>query len=488
MKLLRHLLALAILAGFGYAYYQQQTAPRPTPQAERFDPFAGWKETAQEAPAFSANRAQTSPAEAADSSSENRETPPTATPAAPEVPRPIPFSVAGLDSVDADPASWADSLKARAQALQSGSTRESQPERPATIQRESAATDEKSSNNSKPAQKPADPFVEYAPNAADKPPAHRGNAPRQSAYRQLTLGVGSRKTVCVLDHSATEDGLLLSTLIAGLRREWTSDIERNREKSLVLLMGDHTVSRTSEETARELADVVRHLGPERLVHVHRGQDHRGWLRFSSDEESIAALMAVPGAYRIKADPALRLSPTRGQQATVRLELPENLTTREQSTVQLLQATLLGNWSDQLQLAHSGQGIASLPPAAQPQQKSLGETTSSFFRNLYENTLGGSSSREPAGKTDPPQVESHSRGPQPQVNSGASAFGRDVPQQAIPQPRYVPRPTSGVVAIPESRATPRVELLPSPPELHSRASPPAGNSSGFYKLPPAPKSH
>ncbi len=483
MKLLRHLLALAILAGFGYAYYQQQSAPRPATRAEQFDPFAGWKEAAEEAPAYSANRTEAFPSEAADAAAEHRESPPTTSPAEPEVPRPIPFSVAGLDPLDADPASWADSLKARAQSLLPGNTRDSQPPRPASIQRESASTGEKSSKNAKPTLNSSGQLVEDAPSALEKRPS----APRQPAYRQLALGVGNRKTVCVLDHSVTEDGLLLTTLIAGLRREWTSDIERSREKSLILLMGDHTVSRSSEETAQELAELVRHLGPERLVHVHRGQDYRGWLRFSSDEESIAALMAVPGAYRIKAEPSLRLTPVRGQQATVRVELPQNLTTREQSTVQLLQASLLGNWNDQLQLAHSGQGIASLPPA-QPQQKSLGETTSSFFRNLYENTLGSPSSREPAMQTDSRLEDTPAQVPQPQHNYGYSQFGNDIPNQAIPQPRYVPRPASGTVAIPESKATPRVELLPTPPALHSRASPSPGTSSGFYKLPPAPKSH
>lgn len=458
MNLLRHLLALGIIAGFGYLYYQETFGPAPVELANQStDPFAGWNHV-DEAPAFQATdfAAETAPAS--------------------ETPSPIPFPADGRTDLVADLTNWDDTHTGMAdrtsRSAPSAVSEKTGTPRNTSLWREPGTTD---SPSSLPAQQPP-------PDAAGTTSSSSTGTPTDKPmYRQLALGVGNRKTVCVIDHTITEDGLLLSSLIAGLRREWSSNVDRSREQSLVLLMSD-TQQYDAAEAKREVERVVRQIGPERLVHVALGQDTRGWLRFSSEEESIAALMSVPGVYRIKADHSLRTSAIGSDVPTIHLELPRDVTTQEHATVQLLSTALQGNWSEQQNLPYTGQALTSVPkPRSTPEE--LVETTSSFFKNMYENAIGSESSREITSPVSTPKNREETLISQ---FLGNPADFKALPEPANTKGEVVPAPaTPQPVATPEGQGSPKVELLQPPPAYRPQPSRANGTTSNFFKLPPPP---
>jgi len=530
MRILRHLVAIGIIVGFAYLYVQQQKQPaRVEIASEEFDPFSGWDEL-DGAPAFDA-----APAFNAASESES-------TPRRSDVPQPIPFSVAGRDDVIADLTNWSESVnddiqkqldgahqqatqslqqsKEGVQSLwnepgqaikrsprqQSGSGSKSTSQNPAadiakqipdTIRN---AVDQL--NNDSPSSKAVIADKNKAGNSKAAASEEKAQVARPLAYREFTLGVGPEATACVIDHSVSQDGLLLSTLFTGLRREWTSDLERNREERLILFVGQPT----SNPNSAELHQRLREAGVSRVVHLVRSNDSRGWLRFSSEQESINALMSVPGAYRIEAEPKIARSMTGDDSiTTVSIELPREISTQEAATVNLVSSALLEDWGKRPDLPYSGQILQSMKPQPEKQpepakveeikrptmtqknsstlqaestesksnptpQQNEEETTSSFFAELYQ----GKQSTQPPGQNAPTPKKKPATKPAPKNQTGAAETESLLGQaeslwnqfvgEAEDKSSTIEQKVKKQIADVVDQVPPPVDLLPDPTEL------------------------
>ncbi|MFN3160324.1 MAG: hypothetical protein ACE37I_13485 [Rubinisphaera brasiliensis] len=443
MRILRHLVAIGIIAGFAYLYVQQQKQPaRVELASEQFDPFENWDDVGG-APAFDAAPAFNASSEPAERDGHS------------DVPQPIPFSVAGSDDVLADLTNWSESVNDDIQSRLDGAHQQATQtlqntkdkaqslwnEPGKAIQRSprqnSGLANSDTKRNSAPTAKPADiarKIPESIRNAVDqfgtetddvkshvvrKPAAPGENqtpakvTAKPLAYREFTLGVGPRATACVIDPSVSRDGLLLSSLFTGLRREWTSDLDRNREQRLVLLVGQPNAA--GDSNLEELQNRLKQANASRVVHLVRSDDSRGWLRFTSEQESIDALMSVPGVYRIEADSAIvhQLVGSQNMPA-VRIELPRDIGAQEPATVNLVSAALLGNWTNRPDMPYSSQMSQSMKqPASAPEQNSPAKTNSENAKptqgqqgNAMTKTQSGKASGSSAGqKADEDQTTS-----------------------------------------------------------------------------------
>ncbi len=175
------------------------------------------------------------------------------------------------------------------------------------------------------------------------------------SWREFKLGSGKQTTVCVVDKSISNDTLLLSTIFAGIRREWLSDVSRSQEQSLVLLIANQQVTKgvsgkyftqytpSPQQKSQEMQRKINAAKPSRIVYLSRGNDDRGQIKFSSEQESIDALMSVPGMFRITSqEKSSGYFP--GQPQQVHIELPAQSQAQQTATVELLFTALTGAWN------------------------------------------------------------------------------------------------------------------------------------------------
>ncbi len=369
---LRHFLAVAILCACGYAYqkHQMMSAPAGDETAEAFDPFAEWDQYG-DAPGFGSG---------SDAIPFNSD----------DLPDPIPFPETNSRSLPTDLVSHGettaeDVLNGRAQPRvtqkqNSGgfSPFDNQTEQPTPSRRSGSKKslwDEPVVNRGTESipkfeekQKPSagtrpttpapqkkgafsaftDQLTDLLPGSQKSKPStvetvSPPQKPSHSApavaefWRQFTLGNGQERTVCVIDESVSQDPLLLSAIFTGLRREW---LGTDGQRTLDILV-EHPEGGAAGPEAR-----LSELNPTRVVRVVQGQEDRGWMRFSSEEESIAALVSVPGTYRVASLTDAQVAGARREATypTVEVELPRGSSQGQAEMAQLLHAALMGNWT------------------------------------------------------------------------------------------------------------------------------------------------
>ena len=361
MNYFRHTLALAILVTFGYLYTQQRQAETDDHSSASAEPFSDWKDIAQ-APAFDANTVSLS-----------------------QQGTPDPISISHEDDTElggipAGLANW----------IESGN--EKSPEQPTT--NEVADVQTSTSKISKLKERSLSLWDEPVPaEGDDQEEAEREvesiastsgiddlseetsyqssnqlqNQGKQNirgmmeSWREFRLGSGNQTTVCVVDQTVSRDTLLLSTIFAGIRSEWFNDVSRSRQQSLVMLIANQQVTKgisgkyfarqtpSTEQKQQELQRKIRAVAPSRIVYISRGNDERGRIKFTSEEESIAALMSVPGMFRITTSKQdTYYSP--GQPEQVHIELPAQSQAEETATAGLLFTALTGEWGSGQQQA------------------------------------------------------------------------------------------------------------------------------------------
>lgn len=358
----RHILAVAFVASLGYFYIQYQ---QPDETAEnssvQVDPFSDWKNVA-EAPTFNTQ---------AVSQSENG--------------IPMPISLASensnnLPDILDDTSSWVESGNLSNQRKRSlslweepGISRDNPADQKvesiASIAGDSLSTHRVNRNHqhqknshSKDHSLSENVINDQAQNSQGKQRAIPSVA--EESWRQFTLGSGSQKIVCVIDETVTGDSLLLSTIFTGIRREWVRDVARSSEQQLVLLIANRpdlkelpektfsTSTLNSKQRQIELQRKIDAADPMRIVYLSQGKERRGRLGFSSEEESVAALLSVPGMYRITSLSMRNgFSPKKQKQQIVHIELP--FQAQDSTTSDLLFTALSGSWNSHLQEGLSG---------------------------------------------------------------------------------------------------------------------------------------
>jgi len=369
---LRHFLAVAILCACGYAYqkHQMMSAPAGEEAADAFDPFAEWDQYGN-APGFGSG---------SDAIPFNSD----------DLPDPIPFPETNSRTLPTDLVSHGqttaeDVLNGRAQPRvtqkqNSGgfSPFENHTDQPPASRRSGSKkslwdepvvnrgsesipkfeekqkpTTESRPSSSAPQKKGAfstftDQLTDLLPGSQKSKPAtvekvsppqkpNPSTAAAAEYWRQFTLGNGQERTVCVIDESVSRDPLLLSAIFTGLRREW---LGTDGNSTLDILV-EHPEGGTAGPEGR-----LSELKPTRVVRVVQGQEERGWMRFSSEEESIAALVSVPGTYRVASLTDSNIAGARREAAysTVEVELPRDSSQGQAEMAQLLHAALRGNWT------------------------------------------------------------------------------------------------------------------------------------------------
>ncbi len=512
MQFLRHILAIGIVAGFGYLYFQEQQGNEVISLAETpLNSPAGW-ESFEEAPAF--NAAQSAPAQK---------------PPAAEVPQPIPFPTGGKTDLIANLTNWSETIhqdlsstlkQAQQKLTEAGSGLTDKTPSQASSQASSLWQEPAVEGGTQPLQKTQEQISQQVQDKTrqltDQLQQKAGEIEQQlqqpvdqakkavqnlsgqtsgtgaAAYRQFILGTGEQKTVCIVDASVSQDGLLLSTLFAGLRREWISGLENPQNQSLVMLVADAKTTLESTAVQQELQSRVQELEPVRVVHIVRSNGSRGTLKFNSDDESIAALVSVPGVYKVQADrsanPFAQVASLKDVPA-VRMELPQEITTQEQATISLLATALLGNWNERQNLPYTGQ-VNTVVSKPATDSSGTPETTSSFFKNLYENALGSKKTDTPAEKPEQTLIEQAGtlmtqilgRPETAETEKEDSLLARHESKEP-----YAPVNTGTNTSTPEHKSPlrPQVELLQPPPVYQSQSSREKTSTGSFDKLPAPP---
>ncbi|MCG6157879.1 hypothetical protein [Rubinisphaera margarita] len=369
----RHFLAVAILCAIGYAYqkHQMMSAPAGDDAADAFDPFAEWNQYG-DAPGFGSG---------SDAIPFNND----------DLPDPIPFPETNARTLPTDLVSHGqntaqDVLNGLAQPRNNErqspggfSPFDNQPEnldssrRPSSkkslwdepvVHRESQSIPkfqekQRPSTEKQPAASATrkkgafsaftEQLTDLLPGGSEKskpaggekvtPPSQTPSRPPAAAefWRQFTLGSGQDRTVCVIDESVSRNPLLLSAIFTGLRREW---LGTDGSRTLEILV-EHPEGGMAGPESR-----LSELNPTRVVRVVQGNEDRGWMRFSSEEESIAALVSVPGTYRVSSLSDVNVAGARREAGypTVEIELPQSSHEGQAEMAQIMHAALMGNWT------------------------------------------------------------------------------------------------------------------------------------------------
>ncbi len=360
MKYFRHTLALAILVTFGYLYSQQRNAESVDTTNLSAEPFSNWEDIAK-APAFNADTVSMSQQ---------------------GTPDPIPMTQAGdseLDGIPAGLTNWIESkdskkageppvIKEVAEINESASKISKLKKRSMSLWDEPGlATNEIRGEMNRQVESIAStsgiPDLPAETNHQHQAPTqNNGNQGTQElpgmmeSWREFRLGSGKQTTVCVVDQSISRDTLLLSTIFANIRREWFSDVSRSREQSLVMLIANQQVTNgvsgkyfaqqtpSTLQKQQEMQRKLKAVAPSRIVYISRGKGEYGQIKFSSEQESMDAILSVPGLFRITS--AKQKMPYRsGQPEQVHIELPAYSQAQEAATAQLLFTALSGEWNN-----------------------------------------------------------------------------------------------------------------------------------------------
>ncbi len=369
-SVIRHFLAVLILCGIGYAYQKQQmTSIGSTSQAsEPFDPFSEWSNFG-EAPGFNASTSE------APGFSES------------PLPEPIPIPSDFKKQLPTDLVSLGESMKETSKITPADSTVVPANQTNSRTRRtNSSLWDEPAVNVTEKTETPAKPESSGSfNNSFNTNNAENSNKQKVSpfgvplpsdleelvdstkkkfdevqkkidsmtqpvqetpktvesneSWRQFTIGNGAQRTVCVLDDSISNDPAVLSALFSSLRSEWLDGA--NSHQRLEVLIANPNTSLSESDLSRRLANI----SPSRLVRVSRGMLDRGKLVFSSDQESIDALMSVPGSYRVTSEVESNEVESPRNYSSVMVQLPNTIENQESATARLIYIALLAGWND-----------------------------------------------------------------------------------------------------------------------------------------------
>ncbi len=357
MKYFRHTLALAILVTFGYLYSQQRSAESVDTTSVSVEPFSNWEQIAQ-APAFNADTVSMSQQ---------------------GTPEPISMTQAGdsdLDGIPAGLTNWIESQDSQASgqppAIKEVADIDKSTSKISKLKKRSMSLWDEPGLATNEVRKEMSRQVESIASTSGIPDLaiesdhhHPSEVQKQGtqdipgmmeSWREFRLGSGKQTTVCVVDQSISRDTLLLSTIFANIRREWFSDVSRSREQSLVMLIANQQVTNGvsgkyfAQQTPgtlqkqREMQRKIKAAAPSRIVYISRGKGEYGQIKFSSEQESMDAILSVPGLFRITSQKKNRQYRS-GQPEQVHIELPAYSQAQETATAQLLFTALSGEWNN-----------------------------------------------------------------------------------------------------------------------------------------------
>jgi len=357
MKYFRHTLALAILVTFGYLYSQQRSAESVDTTSVSAEPFSNWEDIAK-APAFNADTVSMSQQ---------------------ETPDPISMTQAGNSDLDGIPAgltNWIESQDSKASdqppVIKEVTDINESTSKISKLKKRSMSLWDEPGLTANEVREEMNRQVDSIASTSGIPDLatktehqHQGHSQKQEtqnipgmmeSWREFRLGSGKQTTVCVVDQSISRDTLLLSTIFANIRSEWFSDVSRSREQSLVMLIANQQVTNGvsgkyfAQQTPgtlqkqQEMQRKIKAAAASRIVYISRGKGEYGQIKFSSEQESMDAIMSVPGLFRITSQKQNRQYRS-GQAEQVHIELPAYSQAEETATAQLLFTALSGEWNN-----------------------------------------------------------------------------------------------------------------------------------------------
>ncbi len=360
MNYFRHTTALAILVTFGYLYWQQRHSDTTDNSSASAEPFADWEQIAQ-APAFNAEAVSIS-----------------------QQGMPAPISMGqqgdgGMDGIPTGLAKWIESQDSKASdqpvvenAVQVDQSSGKRSKKISKLKERSMSLWDEPGLAGNKMDEETDRGVESIASTSGIPDLSAGNRHQHrsqlqngknqtvpgvmESWREFRLGSGEQTTVCVVDQTVSRDTLLLSTIFANIRREWFSDVSRSQEQSLVMLIANQQVTSGvsgkyfAQQTPgivqkqQEMERKIKAVAPSRIVYISRGKGEYGQIKFSSEKESMDAILSVPGLFRITSQKQNRAYHS-GQPEQVHIELPAYSQAKEAETAQLLFTALSGEWNN-----------------------------------------------------------------------------------------------------------------------------------------------
>ena len=509
-SVIRHFLAVLILCGIGYAYQKQQMTSigSNSQTSEPFDPFSEWN-TFEEAPGYNAS---------------NSEAPGfTESP----LPDPIPVPSDFKKQLPTDLVSLGESMKetpkttpadnkstpatqSNSRSRRANSSLWDEPTVNVTEKAETSAKPEKSGNfnnsfNTNNAgntnKQKGSPFGVPLPSDLEdlvdstkskfqevQKKVETLSQPVQEApktvasnesWRQFTIGNGNQRTVCVMDDSISNDPAVLSALFSSLRSEWLDGAHSHQK--LEVLIANPNASLSEAELSRRLAE----LSPSRLVRVSRGMLDRGKLIFSSDQESIDALMSVPGSYRVTSELEINGVEPASKYSTVNIQLPNSLKDQEAATARLIYIALLEGWNTETY-------SPSLSSLNQPEDKlfnpfSVVKQEKIIPPSIVESLPGPSSATEVKNPFDR-EIKIPDYKTTDELIAGLfSTTSNELAKPADVADVLEERITESADQF-RQRITPSpVEILPSPPIYQTKVDERVNSAlNSFYRLPPPPQ--
>lgn len=401
LSVTRHFLAVLILCGIGYAYQKQQMTSlgSSSPVSEPFDPFSEWSSFG-EAPGFNTSNSE------APGFSENKLSEPIPIPSdfnnklptdlvslgesmtgtlksTPKETVPVPATQTNSRSRRTNTSLWDDPSSKVTESTEKPAKFENSDKFSNSFESTTTekVTEQKRSPFGVPVPSDLEELVESTSKKFDQAENQKESLTKQGqethhasvspeSWRQFTIGNGSQRTVCVLDDSISNNPGVLSALFASLRSEWLDGASSHQR--LDVLIANPKSPLSEADLSRRISD----LSPSRLVRVSRGMLDRGKLTFSSDQESIDALMSVPGSYRVTSELEISGVESAHNYSSVDVQLPNTLENQEAATARLIYIALLAGWNN----ATYSPRLSSLAPTAEESFNPFSEIKQEIIKN------------------------------------------------------------------------------------------------------------
>ncbi len=511
LSVTRHFLAVLILCGIGYAYQKQQMTSlgSSSPVSEPFDPFSEWSSFG-EAPGFNTSNSE------APGFSENKLSEPipipsdfknklptdlvslgesmTGTPkATPKETAPVPATQTNSRSRRTNTSLWDDPSSKVTESTEKPAKFENSDKFSNSIESTTTekVTEQKRSPFGVPVPSDLEELVETTSRKFDQVENQKESLTKQvqethqasvspESWRQFTIGNGSQRTVCVLDDSISNNPGVLSALFASLRSEWLDGASSHQR--LDVLIANPKSPLSEADLSRRISD----LSPSRLVRVSRGMLDRGKLTFSSDQESIDALMSVPGSYRVTSELEISGVEPAHNYSSVDVQLPNTLENQEAATARLIYIALLAGWNN----ATYSPKLSSLAPTADEPFNPFSEIKQEIIKNQEivesipappEETIVENPFNREMDHSDYKTTDDLIAGLFSAIQNDPTLPAND--RQANAEQKL----TETAEKFRERVSTSPVEILPSPPIYQTKVEKRIDSvTKSFFRLPPPPQ--